>query len=1122
MKRNTFKLLKIAVVCAIAIFLFLGVNLGFESKTAYADDEISVWDGTSDTSWYSNPDLTEYHITSAAGIAGFRDLVNGGNTFEGKTIYLDKDINLDGCKEYEVYTHERTSLSAIRFLDTEAHREWTPIAGFNGVFDGQNHTIYNLSVCEGTASKKDKNRGFFASVSSAAQVKNISFAQAIVSGSSFVGVAIGKVDASAVIQNIVVSDSTMFSSVGTIGAIAGEAPAATDCVVRRVTINCANGANTKIGGIIGGGNNSTIGKLTLTDCEVYDFEIANCDTKTYSGLFAGGDQEVVLSGCKTNSEMALGTGDFTVTGGDSVVHQEDPTASSSIDAELQAAIDEFKTDAGNLGGANLVADASDLYDRYLAMLEGKSNEELEYINEQLDGYLDFASEIATEIASVANFTYGDQTASATLMMIDGSTANATVNVTAYNLVGTLSASVSVQKTYSGTNYTLNATATDITRKAITVQIADKTSVYGDEPCTLTCSASGLVSGDLFEDFVTLTKANGTDVGTYDITGLSNHLGYNVTFENGTYTITARPITISIDDKQSVYGDDIDALTATLTSGTLKSGDALLSVLTLQKAVGNNVGDYVITLATSNSNYNVNVAKTGVYTIKKRAITVVIANIATTYGDEEAELSAELKTGSSLANGDNLAQVITLSRAEGNAVGSYKINFATVSDNYIVQADADAFYTISPKAIVVTINDCASVYGDALAVPTVSVADGTLVAGDTLNGVASCEIVFNDDGAVVGEHSIVGTALSGNYSVTFSGGKYTITKRNIKIVVDDKESVYGDNLATLSCRLADGYTLASGDELADVVNLASTANNAVVNSYDIVATLTNENYALLNTSEELCGTYTVTPRPIAIAVDDKTSVFGDALVTLTAKLTGGTLVEGDTLESILSLEKAEGVNAGEYAINGGCLNLNYAATITAGKYTITKKDASERIVFGVENGAQVLQGEEIECFIDITGVQLETVLTFDDETVLTTDAVGEYTLLATIVDGNYFGNKRISFTTYASVAEKMQTLSGLIATYNSTTATDEERINALFSAQNLYSNLTDTDLMQVEASAEYTKTAGDFVAVWNGVAQGATEDLLVAEKTYDNTLAIVLTAVSAAACLGFIAIKSLVG
>lgn len=87
----------------------------------------SVWDGkSSDAGWYDE-NASEYHICSAAQFKGFADLVSYNNcTFDGKTVYLDCDIDLD-------------------------NHYWSPIGlhsgkPFSGVFDGLNHCITNLLI----------------------------------------------------------------------------------------------------------------------------------------------------------------------------------------------------------------------------------------------------------------------------------------------------------------------------------------------------------------------------------------------------------------------------------------------------------------------------------------------------------------------------------------------------------------------------------------------------------------------------------------------------------------------------------------------------------------------------------------------------------------------------------------------------------------------------------------------------------------------------------------------------------------------------------------------------------------------------------------------------------------
>ena len=147
----------------------------------------------------------------------------------------------------------------------------------------------------------------------------------------------------------------------------------------------------------------------------------------------------------------------------------------------------------------------------------------------------------------------------------------------------------------------------------TITIDDKTSAYGD---TLKELTSRVTEGTVIEGDdlgIALTKAEGTTVGEYAITGTASNTNYDVTFIDGTYTITAREITVTIDNKTSVYGEELKELTSNVTSGNIVNEDDLGIVLT--KAEGTTVGEYAVTGTASNTNYNVTFVN-GTYTIEK--------------------------------------------------------------------------------------------------------------------------------------------------------------------------------------------------------------------------------------------------------------------------------------------------------------------------------------------------------------------------------------------------------------------------------------------------------------------------------------------------------------------------
>ena len=159
---------------------------------------------------------------------------------------------------------------------------------------------------------------------------------------------------------------------------------------------------------------------------------------------------------------------------------------------------------------------------------------------------------------------------------------------------------------------------------------------------------------------------------------------------------------------------------------------------------------------------------------------------------------------------------------------------------------------------------------------------------------------------------------------------TITKKALTVTADNKQATYGDAVPTYTVSCA-GF---AGEETAEVLGgeLAITCTYAVrsvVGTYDIIPSgLTSGNYKITFVN----GTLTVTAKAVSVTAVDKASVYGDALVALTANTSG--IVAGDGDADVYTLTKAAGNTAGTYAIN--VLVANNA------NYVITKKDATYTI------------------------------------------------------------------------------------------------------------------------------------------------------------------------------------
>ena len=151
------KIASLALVLALCLSLLPVTAFAEEGENEDSTTTVDTWDGTADTSWYTDHKTdTYYHFTTAEQLAGLAQLVNDKTasvSFEGKTIYLDNDLDLSGS-------------------------QWTPIGDgsnhvrfFAGTFNGQHHKIMNLNH-HYTGNEVVRN-GLFGVVSDGGTLKNL-------------------------------------------------------------------------------------------------------------------------------------------------------------------------------------------------------------------------------------------------------------------------------------------------------------------------------------------------------------------------------------------------------------------------------------------------------------------------------------------------------------------------------------------------------------------------------------------------------------------------------------------------------------------------------------------------------------------------------------------------------------------------------------------------------------------------------------------------------------------------------------------------------------------------------------------------------------------------------------
>lgn len=176
---------------------------------------VDTWDGQSaDTSWFfENPDATEYTLSTAAEFVGLAKLIDGTAEipanysnltnvpldFEGVTFMLESDLDLYATDE---------NGEPICFEPIGSYRKDKP---FKGTFDGQGHTISNMSQNTWALNNGyyygDLGMGLFGMVEDAT-IKNLKMDGASISGENgLCGVVAGTAYGNCTFDNITVTNT---------------------------------------------------------------------------------------------------------------------------------------------------------------------------------------------------------------------------------------------------------------------------------------------------------------------------------------------------------------------------------------------------------------------------------------------------------------------------------------------------------------------------------------------------------------------------------------------------------------------------------------------------------------------------------------------------------------------------------------------------------------------------------------------------------------------------------------------------------------------------------------------------------------------------------------------------
>lgn len=255
---------------------YQGLSIDGIGITVVATQLNSEYDSTTNdydtNATYLNTDAqaNNYFISNANELVYFAKTVNvDGETYAGKTVKLTADIDLAG-------------------------KIWIPVgqtqvSSFQGTFDGQGHTIKNMTV-NYTGTNSNYACGLFGWIElhngAPIVIQNVKFDNANVTGIKYTGVVAGYANGAsgAEIKNCVVTNSTVTSNSKNAGGIIGYM--GTGVLTGNTVSGCTISAKYDVGGIA----NSVEPAVTFQNNKVENTKIYYEEDQSYdaAGIFTGG------------------------------------------------------------------------------------------------------------------------------------------------------------------------------------------------------------------------------------------------------------------------------------------------------------------------------------------------------------------------------------------------------------------------------------------------------------------------------------------------------------------------------------------------------------------------------------------------------------------------------------------------------------------------------------------------------------------------------------------------------------------------------------------------------------------------------------------------------------------
>lgn len=432
--------------------------------------------------------------------------------------------------------------------------------------------------------------------------------------------------------------------------------------------------------------------------------------------------------------------------------------------------------------------------------------------------------------------------------------------------------VTFSETALNPNYSLDSlviTGTlTVNKKALTIKVKDCSVNYGGDPdfeleytAFVNGETSAVLSGKpVFDcDYEKGTSPAGK---TYivKVSGFTSE-NYKINYLPGTLTVSKKSVTITIEDKTIIYGDEAPTSYGYTIKDTLTDEDISTDEFTAIKSEidfacsyekGYPAGDYKITATCNNDNYTLTVPS-GKLTVSPKTVTVTTKEKSITYGDETPTFTSDDLICDGLISGDTLGTPAFDygGYVKGSSAGKYTVTVSGLANgnyNIVYTTDTTGKLVVNKYGLRLTWSNTTLTYNGTAQAPTPTISNP--LAGFAMPTVGVTKDSYQTN---IGKDYVAVAEITGENSENYTLNAAT-AKRKFDIVL---QTIILNNIIELNYN-ADGITF--DDSLFDNAFTDVNGNAIKLNEGDITFDMTNavaKNFSGTETASETAGLFSYT-------------------------------------------------------------------------------------------------------------------------------------------------------------------------------------------------------------------------------------------------------------------------